>query len=449
MLRGHIRLEREIGRGGMGTVFRGWDEVLARHVAVKFLLPEHQADPYVVKLFRREARAMASVGHPNVLQVLDFGQFGSSDFIVTEFIEGHGLDHLLDVAWDRKDPIPLERAWSFTRQLLRGLDAVHRAGVVHRDVKPGNVMLDEVQDRIVLMDFGLGRKYDGRSNKLTLVNSGTPAYMAPELIQSEARNPVIDRSADLYAAGLCAYEIFCGRHPFTSESWVSILDDHLSTPPPRPSDLRPEIPFELDRLLLWPLSKDPADRPRSAGELSEAYEQMGHVRPAAATPAPEIIDLPAVRPPAPAEGERVFVLADADPEALAHLTRLVSGVEPGAKIKTTNSARTAFDLARRSGADVLVAPGDDEDFNGAALAASVRSEPRLRGAGLILTLLHPKAEERRAFERMGAALVLDRPLLAPEPTAGLRALLDRGEPVDRAAPTVQCLDCDRPEGAAP
>lgn len=274
VLDGKYQLLEEIGRGGMGTVFRALDTTLDRIVAVKFLLPELQAKRDVVKLFRREAQAMASINNKNVVRVYSFGRYGSADFLVTEFIDGLTLEQMIDAAYGRKTLIATSDVVGILAKAAAGLAAIHRAGVVHRDIKSGNVMVEDSTGRVLIMDFGLGQKIDLTAKESIVAPRGTPAYMAPEIIRSQRVEPVKEYLADIYAFGIMAYELGTNALPFDGDNWIEVLEKHLEQPPPRLMEIRRDIPGALDVVVAKCLEKDPALRFQSAEEISETIAKI-------------------------------------------------------------------------------------------------------------------------------------------------------------------------------
>ena len=273
-LEGKYQLLDELGRGGMGTVFRAKDETLDRYVAVKFLLPEIQAVHEAVELFRREAKAMASINHRNVVRVFSFGRYGAADFIVTEFIDGPTLEETIDARYARQVHVKVTDGVAILAQAAAGLAAVHKAGVVHRDIKPGNVMVETTTGRALLMDFGIGRKLDVSQKEAPVAKRGTPAYMAPEIIRAPLVHPVDEHLVDIYAFGVTAYELMTNVLPFDGDTVHEVLDAHLTMPPLRPSSIRPDLPREIEEVILKCLEKDPAKRFASADELQEVLLRL-------------------------------------------------------------------------------------------------------------------------------------------------------------------------------
>ncbi|HEY7280899.1 MAG TPA: protein kinase [Actinomycetota bacterium] len=260
-LAGRYRIDREIGRGGMAHVYRATDTVLGRTVAVKVLNPDYASDPSFVERFRREARAAARLNHPNVVAVFDTGSDGDLHFIVMELVDGRSLAEVLG----DEGPLDPERAAAIAEGIAEGLSFAHAGGLVHRDVKPANVMITP-PGRVKVMDFGIARL--ATANTITHASTvfGTAAYLAPE--QAQGRR--VDARADVYALGVVLYEMLVGRVPFRADSALAVASKHVLEPPEAPSAVRTGIPAELEAVTLRALAKDPGDRYRGAGEMAAA-----------------------------------------------------------------------------------------------------------------------------------------------------------------------------------
>ncbi|TYB52630.1 protein kinase [Nonomuraea sp. PA05] len=257
-LAGRYRLDTRIGAGGMGEVWRGEDVVLARTVAVKVLLPGRMEDPGFVARFQGEARAMATINHSGVVDVYDYGVSGDTVYLVMKFVDGEPLDRLLA----RLGRIPPQAAMELIAQAASALQAVHDQGIVHRDVKPGNLLVQR-DGTLVLTDFGIARS--DIASRLTDAGMvlGTAAYCAPEQAEGAPVTPAVD----IYALGVVAYECLVGQRPFDGDSAVTIALKHIrEAPPPLPQD----IPQPVRTLVEIALSKDPARRYPSARAMSEA-----------------------------------------------------------------------------------------------------------------------------------------------------------------------------------
>ncbi|TMR18042.1 serine/threonine protein kinase [Nonomuraea turkmeniaca] len=257
-LAGRYRLDTRIGAGGMGEVWRGEDIVLARTVAVKVLLPGRMEDPGFVARFQGEARAMATINHAGVVDVYDYGVSGDTVYLVMKFVDGEPLDRLLA----RLGRIPPQAAMELIAQAASALQAVHDQGIVHRDVKPGNLLVQR-DGTLVLTDFGIARS--DLANRLTDAGMvlGTAAYCAPEQAEGAPVTPAVD----IYALGVVAYECLMGQRPFDGDSAVTIALKHIrEAPPPLPAD----IPHAVRTLVEIALSKDPTRRYPTAKAMSEA-----------------------------------------------------------------------------------------------------------------------------------------------------------------------------------
>ncbi|HEU0055786.1 MAG TPA: Stk1 family PASTA domain-containing Ser/Thr kinase [Gaiella sp.] len=262
---GRYRLERKLGGGGMADVWLAEDQELGRKVAIKMLHDRYANDTQFVERFRREATHAAGLSHPNVVSIFDRGEAGGSYFIVMEYVEGRTLKELIVT----RGPCPVPVAISYVRQVLAALRYAHRNGIVHRDIKPHNVLVDH-EGRVKVADFGIAR---AGSSQMTEAGSiiGTAQYLSPE----QARGAPVDESSDLYSTGILLFELLTGKVPFTGETPVEIAMKHLSQVPPAPSSIRSEIPHDLDLVVLRALAKEPADRYRSAKEMDRDLELVG------------------------------------------------------------------------------------------------------------------------------------------------------------------------------
>ncbi|GAA3424972.1 hypothetical protein GCM10018953_21550 [Streptosporangium nondiastaticum] len=271
-LAGRYRLDTRIGAGGMGEVWRGEDTVLARTVAVKVLLPGRTDDPGFLVRFQGEARAMATINHPGVVDVYDYGVHevpgaGATAYLVMKFVDGEPLDRLLS----RLGSIAPGPAMELISQAASALQAVHDQGIVHRDIKPGNLLV-RPDGMLVLTDFGIARS--DAASRLTDAGMvlGTAAYCAPEQAEGAPVTPAVD----IYALGVVAYECLAGQRPFDGDTPVTIALKHIrEAPPPLP----PHIPPAVRALVEQALSKDPARRFPSAAAMSAAARQAGQLGP--------------------------------------------------------------------------------------------------------------------------------------------------------------------------
>jgi eukaryotic-like serine/threonine-protein kinase len=263
---GRYRIEGRLGAGGMSTVFRATDSVLERAVAVK-LLAEHLAeDEAFVARFRREALSAARLQHPNVVQVFDSGQDPDSGrhYIVMEYVDGPSCADLLR----ENKRLEIDETVHIVRDACHGLDYAHRAGVVHRDVKPGNLLIAEEMNITKLADFGIAKAAE--QTRITQVGSvlGTAAYLSPEQARGEESGP----PSDIYSLGVCAYQFLTGRLPHEYSSLTELALKQVQDPVPPIMDFRREVPPELDQAIRLCLERDPGSRYRSALEMAQALE---------------------------------------------------------------------------------------------------------------------------------------------------------------------------------
>ena len=258
------RIESLVASGGMAAVWRATDEVLGRRVAVKVLHDRLGRDRDVVTRFRREAVAAARLSHPAVVRVFDTGEEDGLNYIVMELSEGRTLQDVLE----RDAPLPPTEAVAIVRAVLRGLAHAHRGGVVHRDVKPSNILLDG-NGLVKVTDFGIAKA--GFAEDLTTTGNlmGTARYLATEQVEGG----VVDARADLYASGIVLYELLTGRPPFRAETNLAAATMRLTTEPPPPGALRSGIPRSLDAAVMRALAREPENRYQSAEEMSEALER--------------------------------------------------------------------------------------------------------------------------------------------------------------------------------
>ncbi len=261
ILDGRYRIERKLGTGGMASVYLAEDQELGRRVAIKLLDERHAQDEQFIERFRREAESAAGLSHPNVVSIYDRGEAGGTYYIAMEYLEGKTLKELLV----SRGPTPVRVAIDYTRQILSALDFAHRNGIVHRDIKPHNVVVAP-DGRLKVTDFGIARS---GSSQMTEAGSiiGTAQYLSPEQAQGKPVHP----SSDLYSVGVVLYEMLTGTVPFSGDTALEIAMKHLNTVPEPPSEKRPpgigEVPHELDLVVLRALAKDSEDRYRTAREM--------------------------------------------------------------------------------------------------------------------------------------------------------------------------------------
>ncbi|CAN5333351.1 Stk1 family PASTA domain-containing Ser/Thr kinase [soil metagenome] len=263
---GRYRVTRKLGGGGMADVYLAEDQELGRRVAVKILHERYANDEQFVERFRREATHAAGLSHPNIVSIFDRGEADASYFIVMEYVEGRTLKELIR----GRGPCPIPVAIAYTRQILSGLRYAHRNGVIHRDIKPHNVIVDP-EGVVKVTDFGIARAGASQMTEEGAI-IGTAQYLSPE----QARGAPVDQTSDLYSTGIVLFELLTAEVPFSGDTPVEIAMKHLSEIPDPPSELRAEVPDDLDNVVLRALSKEPADRYQSAAAMDADLETVAH-----------------------------------------------------------------------------------------------------------------------------------------------------------------------------
>jgi beta-lactam-binding protein with PASTA domain/tRNA A-37 threonylcarbamoyl transferase component Bud32 len=282
---GRYRIVRKLGTGGMANVYLAEDEVLGRRVAIKILNDRHAGDDQFVERFRREAKNAASLSHPNIVSIYDRGEAEGTYYIAMEYLDGRSLKELI-VA---RGPAPVHIAVDYARQILAAIRFAHRHGIVHRDIKPHNVLVD-AEGRLKVTDFGIAR---AGTSQMTEAGSiiGTAQYLSPE----QARGAPVDQTSDLYSVGVVLYELLTGVVPFSGDTPVEIAMKHLSTVPEPPSAKRAEVPHDLDMVVMRALAKDPSERYHSAEEMDADLRRISRgvaISPATEEAATAIISRP-------------------------------------------------------------------------------------------------------------------------------------------------------------
>ena len=272
-LGGRYLIDRQVGIGGMGTVFSATDERLGRRVAVKLLKEELASDPRFIERFRREARAAAALSHPNVAGVFDYGEENGRPFIVMELIDGRDLSRVMR----DEGPLGVERTRHIAGQIALALGHAHSAGLIHRDVKPHNVIVMD-DDRVKVTDFGIARATGESTLTATGTIMGTAQYLSPEQASGETPGP----PSDVYSLGIVLYEMLTGAVPFTGDSPVSVALRHVRDEVPAPSAIDPTIPPELDELVARSTAKQPEDRFADGNAFASALSVGGTDLPATA-----------------------------------------------------------------------------------------------------------------------------------------------------------------------
>jgi serine/threonine protein kinase len=267
---GRFHLYEKLGEGGMATVYKAFDTHLESEVAVKVIRNRKLAPEILrktLKRFEREARALVKLSHPNIVKIIDYGEFEGQPFLVMPYFRGGTLKDLM-----QGKPIPYQRAARLLSPIAHALSYAHQAKIIHRDVKPANILIDEAGNPM-LTDFGIAKILD-EENPINLTGTsaviGTPEYMAPEQVRSDA----VDHRADIYALGVVFYEMVTGRKPFQADTPVAVLFKHVSDPLPRPSSFVSNLPEEVEYFLIKALAKKPENRYRDMAEFKKGLQKL-------------------------------------------------------------------------------------------------------------------------------------------------------------------------------
>ncbi|WP_308646563.1 serine/threonine-protein kinase [Nocardia cyriacigeorgica] len=331
------RIERRLGVGGMGAVYLVQHPRLPRKDALKVLADSHRDDPEFRARFLREADIAARLQHPNLVAVRDRGEFDGRLWLTMQYIDGVDGAQLI-----RRGPaaLPLPRAVYIVAEAARGLDEIHRAGLLHRDVKPANILIAEQPgepDRVLVTDFGIARPAD---DSTTLGDPGgltaSLAYAAPEQLRGE----VLDQRADVYALGCTLFHLLTGSVPFQRDTAGAVMFAHLNDPPPRPSQVDPRLPAGFDNVIATALAKDPARRYPSCGALAEAAHRAlteADAETVRLHPSTAAVPVPAGAPPVRKSGARALLWAGA--AAVAVLAVVIAVAAWPARVESASAVR--------------------------------------------------------------------------------------------------------------
>jgi serine/threonine-protein kinase len=447
LVAGRYELEELVGVGGMSSVYRAHDRVLERSVALKILHEHHGADAEYVERFRREAQAIARLSHPNIVTVIDRGEDGGRQYIVFEHIDGENLKQLVE----RTGPLPVGHALELAHQAARGLAFAHEVGIVHRDVKPHNVLVD--QDGVAkVTDFGIARSLE-QEDTLTQAGTmlGTSDYIAPEQVGGRRA----DERSDQYSLGVLLYELLTGAVPFPGDSFMAVAMRHVNDPVPSVRSRRPDVSPRVEEILARAMAKRPEDRFPTMEALIAALEAAlaEDERPdSPPTPALESTQsLPAYQPPSTPRAPRprsalplLLVLAAAAAAGILAAILLgggdgANGGGDGGPAAAGAGAAGAQPVRLRALADFD--PFGDDEEHPEAIAAATDGDPAT----------YWTTEGYRSFNKEGVGLVLDagRPVALgriavtsdlPGFTAGIRA---------SAQPDDGFVDVSPPRAAGP
>ena len=405
LIAGRYELEKLVGSGGMSNVFRAHDRLLERTVALKILHEQYTRDDDYVERFRREARAVAGLAHPNIVTVIDRGEQDGRQFIVFEYVDGQNLKDLT-----RNGPLEVREAIGLTLQVARALSFAHDRGLVHRDVKPQNVLLNE-DGQAKVTDFGIARSLDVQGVTQTGTVLGTSDYIAPE----QARGQRVDPKTDIYSLGAVLFELLVGEVPFAGDNFVAVAMRHVNEPAPSVLERRPDCPARLDLAIRRAMAKDPDDRFESMDDFIAELEACVAELDGRGDEGATMIVPPARRPPR-AERRRprrfpvtplLILLAGALVAVGAYLLLRDDGTVPVPKTASAGpvqlQALNAFDPP----------PGDGSEHGDVAHLATDRNDGTAwdteqyinftkDGVGLVLRAPKPVALSKLTVESIGS-----------------------------------------------
>jgi len=398
---GTYRVLRTLGEGGMGVVLLARDLHLERDVAIKLIRRDNCSQHQSHARFLAEARAMARVRHPNVVEVFAYGEAFGSPYFAMEYVPGPTLERW---ARDRGPSLPVDEVIGVLEQVCRGVSAIHATGALHRDIKPANILVGPAF-RVVVADFGLSRVLGKNESGEHGALWGTPAYMAPELFSGETNDPSLEQRADVYALGVLAYELFTGKPPFYKDNLVALVHQICTEAPARPSQVRPELPTSFDAPILAALAKDPAERTPSVEALRRGLLE-----------AREEVRLPSA-------GTTRILVADDDGDMRAFVLRILAKALPGASIEAVPDGASALDAATRTPPDAVVIDLDMPGLNGIELTAALRAQPGSEHTPIIVMTGSGTAADWRVLSGLGADGFLMKPFRPTQLSTLVRSLL--------------------------
>jgi eukaryotic-like serine/threonine-protein kinase len=328
LLNNRYQLLHTLGTGGMAVVYRAYDRMLERPVAIKVLRQDFSDDEAFRERFRQEARAAANLSHPNIVTVHDFGFDAGRLFIVMEFVPGTDLKAMIK----QRGKYGINEAINLIAQASEGIGYAHRAGLVHCDVKPHNILVTP-DGRVKVTDFGIARALASIApDEQSDVVWGSPQYFSPEQAGGQAPSP----ASDVYSLGVILYEMLAGQLPFIANNGEELARMHREARPAPPRRLNPQIPPALEQILLKVLSKEPSQRYRSADQLARVLRNF--IQPSVEPQGSTMVSTPSaavtqVHQPAPAQSARVFEARQSLPDQTAPVARVPAGVAPSGRVQ--------------------------------------------------------------------------------------------------------------------
>jgi CheY-like chemotaxis protein len=396
---GRYKVLDRVGDGGMGVVLRAQDLRLHRQVALKLIRPHLVAERELVDQFLAEARAMAQLRHPNVVEVHDFGEHQGLPYFAMRFVDGPDLHSWVS---EQSLPLPLDVALGVLGQVCEGVAAIHDAGVVHRDIKPENMLVD-AGFRVVVTDFGLVRPVQELEAQTGWqVTGGTAGYMAPELAREDEVPSSLATRGDVYALGILAYWLLVGHHPFAAKTRRQMLEMQIRARVAPPSEARPDLPRELDAVVLQALHKDPrrrtADARILADQLRLARLRIGRPRP------------------------RVVVI-DEDDAGLRWIASTLAETCSDALVVSLGDSGRALETIEADPPALVITALENRSVSGLELAAMLRGNPVTQAVPVVVVSATGGAAEWQALWRIGVQGFLLKPLVREAFVPLVRGLL--------------------------
>ncbi len=403
------RVERALGVGGMGVVALAHDERLDRRVAIKFIKPELFAFPEMRTYFDNEARAMARVSHPNVLQVYAFGEHEGTPYFVMEYIEGHTVEQWLKGRPAGTFP-DIATAIRILDQACQGVDAIHAVSTVHRDLKPSNLLVD-ASFRVCVGDLGVARILESATSGNVIV--GSASYMAPEAALGEDEAPELASRRDIYALGCLAYELLTGRPPFLGATDMNILSQHVLQEAAPPSTHRPDLPPGYDAIIMKALAKDPLKRYATVGALRKAL----------------LAEYTGTREP-----ERILI-ADDDPDWRDIIQSALAERFPDAEIDQVGDGEAALLAFEKKPYSVVLVDLEMPEIDGAKLTLILRSLDESQRTPIIVLTAAGGPREWQRLSAIGADAFLVKPVNADDVELVIRRTLRSRHAAPSSTPT--------------
>jgi eukaryotic-like serine/threonine-protein kinase len=426
LIEGRYAVEREIGRGGMGFIFKAVDVTLDRPVALK-VVAESEVSSSLLARFQREARALAACHDPHVVQIYSFGHDGGLSFIAMELVQGEDLSQILLGYRSHKEHLPIRRSLAIIRLIAGALDRVHAVGIVHRDVKPENILIEHETGRPLLIDFGLSVRLVGSIRPS--LGLGTPHYMAPEQIDlgPNQPSPPISARTDVYSLACTTFEMLTGQPPFDGARAEMVLVQHIASPAPPPSSVRQEL-LPFDPVLAKALAKDPGHRYRTAAELAAALDRAGQAWLATDPALPESPPLGASPNGNPVT--RVLIVDDDDAFRRYAAKAAERAYGSALDLESAASGSEAIGRALLKPPDVILLDYSMPGLDGIETLTRLREIPACARARVLVISANVRDDQRWRFSLLGVSEFFEKPIAL----GALVAILRRIGGTPRGAP---------------